>query len=471
MEDITERFSELIAQLRIENIPISTIQKTRLFLLDYFAACCAGYKMNREFNRACEKLLFENAGREESTVLFSDRKLPAGNAAFLNSCYAHGADLDDGSKKAMGHVGAHVISAVFALAEKLHSSENDVLSAVITGYEVYCRIAAAAQPGMVHRGFHSTGTAGTIACAAACGKLLHMDKEKIHHTIFVSATQSAGLLIVGESGQGVKPINPARAAQNGVQSALLVQYGATGGRYPLESKKGWLHAMAEEVNVSALFEDFGRKYAVDECYMKRFPSCRHTHGAIDAALELRNVSDVNNIKEIRIYIYENAIRLAGSIIQPVNGDEAKFSIHYAVACALLKGRFGLDEIMNVERGDSLSALLDKIQLIPDSKLEDIGNGIRGTRLEAENYDGQVWEKTVLVPKGDPENPFTKEEVVEKFISCGGELLTAETMDKMIGVVLNFGGEREFSYLNMQEEMYGKTNETDTRHHDFRAAGV
>lgn len=450
MEDVTEKFSELIVQLKIEDVPISTILKTRLLILDYYAACCAGYKMNREFNKACEELFFDMGGAKESTVLFSDKKLPAGNAAFLNSCYAHGADMDDGNKKAMGHVGAHVISAVFAMAEKLHSTEDDVLLAIITGYEVYCRIAAAAQPGMVRRGFHSTGTAGTIACAAACGKLLHMDREKIYHTIFVSATQSAGLLVVGESGQGVKPVNPARAAQNGVQSALLVQYGVTGGRYPLESKKGWLHAMADEVNFQTLFEDFGRKFAVDECYMKRFPSCRHTHGAVDAALKLRKKLNVNNIKEIRVYIYQNAIHLAGSIIWPMNGDEAKFSIHYAVACAFDKGRFGLDEIMNVESKSSFRELLNKIRLIPDSGMEDIANGIRGARLEAESCDGQVWEEIVWVPKGDPENPFTKEEVKEKFAVCAGGILTDELADKIIEDILNFGGEKEFLYLNMQD---------------------
>lgn len=448
MEELTERFSEFISRLKIEDIPMSTIERTRLLIVDYYAACLAGYKVNKKFNQACEKLFFDMGGSEESTVLFSDRKLPAGNAAFLNCCYAHGADMDDGNKKAMGHVGAHVMSAVFAMAEKINSTQNEVLLAIVTGYEVYCRIAAAVQPGMVYRGFHSTGTAGTLACAIACAKLLKMNKEKIYHTFFVAATQSAGLLVVGETGQSVKPVNPARAAQNGLQSALLVEYGVEGGRNPLESKKGWFHAMAEEIDIQLLFDGLGEKYAIDECYMKRFPSCRHTHGALDAALHLRKEVNIRDLKEIRVYIYENAIRLAGSIIEPQNGEEAKFSIHYAVACAFVKGRFGLDEIMTVERDGNFNALLEKIRLIPDSRLEDVTNGIRGARLEIETYDGQILEEMVLVPKGDPENPFTREEVEEKFRICGAGIISSEVADKMLYNILNFGENKEFIYPKM-----------------------
>lgn len=448
MENITYRFSEFIHQLKIEDIPQKTIERTRLFILDYYAACCAGYRMNTEFNVACEKLFFEMGGLEESTVLFANIKLPAGNAAFMNSCYAHGADIDDGNKKAMGHVGVHVISAVFALAEKICSSEKKVLLAIIVGYEVFCRIAGAVQPGLVQRGFHSTGTAGTIACAAACAKLLDMEEEQIYSTIFVATTQASGLLVVGESGQEVKPINPARAAQNGLQSALMVKYGVVGGENPLESNNGWFHAMSDDFKIHILFEGLGKRFAIDECYMKRFPSCRHTHGAIDVALELKKKIDIDEIEEIRVYIYDNAIRLAGSIREPINGAEAKFSIYYTVACAFEKGAFGLGDIMNVRLNKKRKELLYKIHLISDSNMENVDKGLRGTRMEVRTKDGRSYDKTIWIPKGDPENPLSKEEVKEKFMYCSRELISGDATQKIIDFSLNFGKERRFTYQNI-----------------------
>ena len=147
----------------------------RMLIIDFFAAAYAGYRQNRAFNTAVEEAVFPQGGTEESVVLFRNRRYPARIAAFMNSVYGHGAELDDGNKKAAGHAGVHIIPAVFALADRLGSTQEDVLIALATGYEAYIRISSAAQPGLVKRGFHSTGMAGTLTCAAACSRLYHAD--------------------------------------------------------------------------------------------------------------------------------------------------------------------------------------------------------------------------------------------------------------------------------------------------------
>lgn len=154
MRDNTKVLSSFISNLKFNDLPEKTVENTRLFMIDFIAAAMAGYKVNKTFNRAVEEYVFaQDCGKNECEVLFSDKKLPCGKAAFLNACYAHGADMDDGNRKAMGHVGAHVFPTVLALAQSLGKSEKDVVVAVNVGYEVYCRVAAAAQPGLVHRGF------------------------------------------------------------------------------------------------------------------------------------------------------------------------------------------------------------------------------------------------------------------------------------------------------------------------------
>ena len=122
------------------------IDQLHTLIIDFFAAAYAGYKQNSDFNRAVESVIYPQGGAEESSVLFQPKKYPARFAAFMNSLYGHGAELDDGNKKAAGHAGVHLIPAVFALAEKLESSNDDVLVALATGYEAYIRISSTASP-------------------------------------------------------------------------------------------------------------------------------------------------------------------------------------------------------------------------------------------------------------------------------------------------------------------------------------
>ncbi|MDO4562399.1 MAG: MmgE/PrpD family protein [Clostridia bacterium] len=443
MNDNTKILSEFSARLTYEDLTPRTIENTRLFFIDYIAAACAGYKVNTVFNRAVEELVFRSGGTlKESSVLFCEEKTTCEKAAFLNACYAHGADMDDGNRKAMGHVGVHVFSAVLALAEKLKASERDVIVAINVGYEVYCRIAAAVQPNLVHRGFHSTGTAGTVACAAAAAKLLHMDADGIYNAMAISVTLSSGLVIVGDSGQSIKPLNPAKAAENGIIAAMLTQKGVKGPVYPLDSQHGWFHAMSDSVDESMITDGLGEKFCIDECYAKPYPACRHTHCGIQAALELReeNAITPDMVESVKIHIYSNAIRLAGQIKKPKSIDDSKFSIHYATACILAAGKFALEDLDYTKAPQAVWDIIDRTELIADETMENRDKGIRGCMVEICLADKKKVSKTVLIPKGDPQNPFTISDVCEKLAQCASGLISDDRRDKLIAFLKGFGRE-------------------------------
>ncbi len=434
--DYTKYISDFCYNLKYENIPTGTKTTVKYLIIDYLAAALAGYRTNKVFNSAAEKIVFGMGGCGESRVLFSDKKLPAENAAFLNAVYAHGADMDDGNRKAMGHVGAHVMPAVFALADSLGSDVKAVFEAIVVGYEVYCRVAAAVQPGLVKRGFHSTGAAGAVACAAACAKLMGLDSEGIYNSMALATTQASGLLIVAESGQSCKPINPAKAAQSGIISAKMVSYGVKSFDNPLQSVKGWFHAMSDSVDYSMLEIKEG-KFAVDECYFKPYPSCRHTHCTIEAAAVLRSKYgfDLSDIKEVNVYIYQNAIDIAGQIKIPKSDDDSKFSIHYSLACSLKNGSFTLDDLDTSTISEDIIDTVNKITLIPDPSMENRDKGIRGAKLQLVMNDGRTLEKTVLIPKGDPENPFTIDDVTKKLKDCAGVIWSEEKQKQIISAVI------------------------------------
>ncbi len=445
MINATKLLSDYAYKLKFADVPQSDLDYTRRLILDYYAAAFAGYRINAGFNNAMEAVLFSMSGAEEASVLFSDKKLPAMNAAMLNACYAHGADMDDGHKRAMGHVGAHVISAVFALAECRDVTEQEVLEAIIVGYEVYVRISSAVQPSLAKRGFHSTGTAGAVACAAACAKLIKLDANGIYNSMAISVTQGSGLLIVAESGQTVKPINPAKAAQSGILSALLAERGVVGAQNPLESEKGWFHAMADDVDENAITDNLGVKNEISGCYFKPYPSCRHTHCGIEAALKLRARNEGKKLEKAELYIYENAIKIAGQIKRPNTDDDTKFSIHYSLAVALQTGAFTLDNLNADTVDNEVWDMVERITLINDPTMEDKEKGIRGARLKLYYADRSVDEETVTVPKGDPEVPFTTEDIRAKLKACCGSLLCEQAQSKLFDTVMSFGTKKRFAY--------------------------
>lgn len=415
---VTQALSEYAIALKYGNLDSETLKRVAMFLVDYVSAVHAGYRVNGDFNESLASILFmESAPGCFSSVFFSGKKLSPMRASFLNASYAHGADMDDGSRSAMGHVGAHVISACVALCEARNLSNAALVEALVVGYDVYCRLSAAAQPQMVHRGFHSTGMAGAPACAAACAKLLGLDRSGIYHAIAISATQASGLLLVGETGQEIKPINPAKAAEAGLLSALLAEKGVVGPKDPLESSKGWFHAVSSEVDLERVLDGLGEKFAINSCYMKPYPSCRHTHSGLDAARKIRGVVGGLPIKAAVLHTYSNAIRLAGEIAIPETSGEAKFSIQYAIACMLVRGHFGLSDLDVRDMDPNVAKLCERIELRPDDAYEDASKGVRGARLEILLENGARHNCTVLVPKGEPENPFLIGDCIEKLVNC------------------------------------------------------
>ena len=442
--DFAKIICDYAAKLRFDDLPKQTIQNTRQFVLDYFAAALAGYRINQPFNTVVTEYFTGLGGSEEASAFFGNRKLPCATAAYLNACYAHGADMDDGNRKAMGHIGAAVISAAFAVAEKYGATEREVLTAIVVGYDVFCRLGAAVQPGLVHRGFHSTGTVGALAAAVTAAKLMKLDADGIYHALAMAVTMSSGLMLVTESGQAVKAINPAKAAQNGIEAATFAKGGIVGGAYPLDSGKGWFHAMSDTVAYDQITDGLGETFCVDESYIKPYPSCRHTHGAVQAIGELREQYGfgADDVKQVRVHIYDNAIRIAGCITCPDNTEDTKFSIAYASACMLVLGHFTLDDLDLSSISPDVLKATEKIELISDPSMENRDAGIRGCSVEIELQDGNVYQKTILIPKGDAANRFTAAELEAKLRTCGNGIASEETIQSILHYVGAFASTKQ-----------------------------
>ncbi len=445
----TKLLSDFSYNLKYENLSEEVVQTTKKYIADYYAACFAGMKVNGEFNKAVSDVILDMGGKQECDFIGSSARIPAPNAAFMSACYAHGADMDDGNRKAMGHVGAHVISAVMSLAQTLPVNGKDIITAINVGYEVYNRVAAAVQPGLVHRGFHSTGTAGAIACGAACAKLMGMSQEEIYDTMALSAIQASGLIIIAESGQCCKPVNPANAAKTGIISARIISKGIKSSLYPLESKKGFFHAMSDEVDESMITQGLGESFTIRESYMKPYPSCRHTHCGIECMLDIRKrLPEKAKIKKINVYIYKNAIDIAGQIKVPKVNDDAKFSVHYSLATALVRGHFDLEDLDVSKIDEELLNTINSIELIEEPSMENRDEGIRGCRVVVVLSDNSEYEKTVLIPLGDAANPLSWDDIRNKLRTCSNGILSEDEQNLLMKNIFNLQNLDSINTINL-----------------------
>jgi 2-methylcitrate dehydratase PrpD len=412
----TTLLSGYVSHLQYKELPYDVVGYTKLLVLDLLVSAMAGYKVNKVFNKAVLDVIGGMGGKPESTVLFGGGRLPAAQAGFINAVYAHGADMDDGNRTATGHPGAAIIPAVLSLGEANKINGKDAITAIVAGYDVYVRLGNIMMPSHFLRGFHSTGTIGAVAAGAAAARTLGLSEDGVRRSISLAAVQASGLHEISDSGQMAKPINPGNAARTGILSALFARAGADAPKDPLEGDKGFLKAFADGADWSKLPEDLGKKFKIATCYIKLYPACRHAHAPIEAALALREagVPAPGAVEKIRIYAYPSAIKIAGNIFEPQNEDEAKLSITYAAATALVTGRFTLDDLEKAgTMSDEVRAMIRKMEILSDPALEDKAANIRGTRIEILLKDGGVRSKTVPLPKGDPEVPLKDIDMMEK----------------------------------------------------------
>ena len=429
----TTLLSRYVSHLQYQDLPDDVISYSKLLVLDYLTSAMAGYKVNKVFNKVVLDVIGGMGGKPESTVLFGGGKLPAVHAGFINAVYGHGADMDDGNRTATGHPGTAIIPAVLSLAEAHGISGKDAITAIVAGYDVYVRLGNVMMPSHFLRGFHSTGTIGAVAAGAAAAKTLGLTEDGVRRSISLAAVQASGLHEVSDSGQMAKPLNPGNAARTGIVSALFSRAGADAPKDPLEGDKGFLKAFADGADWSTLPDDLGKHFKITTCYIKLYPACRHAHAPVDAALRLREtgILEPNAVEAIKIHTYSSAIKIAGNIFEPKSEDEAKLSITYAAATALVTGRFTLDDLRNAgQMSNEVKAMIGKMEIVNEPALQNKEAGIRGARIDILLKDGTVKSETVLLPKGDPEVPLQSGDMIEKLRSCARDLYDEATQQNL-----------------------------------------
>lgn len=380
------------------------------------------------------KVLLDFLGVVAGGMKFIKEKHPelieaAPNSAFLNGFAAHVLELDDGHRHGMIHLGASIVSAVLDVAEKENLKADDVLRGIVMGYEVAVRCARAIQPGHKVRGYHVSGTCGTIGSAMGIAFACNYNKEQLKSTLACAVSSAAGILEIQEQASELKPYNTARAAYDGVLAAQIGKLALPGPDDILGGKRGFLAALTDTPK-SEFLTDFSEDgYCIEGIYQKVHAACRHCHPAIDAMLDMRNDLHLKpeQIEKIEVHTYKLAVG-SHDHTQILGISSAKLSTPYAVALAIVKGSCGYADYNDENLNDYwIKNLTRKVRVKEDENLTAQSPAVRGAKVTIYLKNGGEYEAPCLYPKGEPENPLTQEELEGKFrgLAMYGGLSSAE----------------------------------------------
>lgn len=408
-----ETLADFYSNLDIRDVPYEVIRKARITLFDFLTVLLTG-KYNSELIGVVKKYQNSKSEIEEAVILGTGEKKSAQTAALIMGMISHGVELDDGHRHGTCHPSVAVIPAVLAEGEKEDSTFEEMLKAIIVGYDCMLRTARAINPSHLKRGFHSTGTCGALGAGAAAAALKGYNSEKMAYTISISALQSSGFQEMLHGHPSIKALQPGKAAQAGILAAELVEFGAKGPLSIYEGQHGWLKGMTDEYREADLVGELGSRWEIMKTYTKLYPTCRHCHAPVDMALELfKKGFTINDIAKLRLETYNIGIVEVGLIKRPESFEETMFSVAYSMAVALKFGVVRIKEMKECLDDFEILEFASKIEIVEDEKMNCRYPVERGARVIVKLINGKELVLEQALPKGEYDTPLTDREYQEK----------------------------------------------------------
>jgi 2-methylcitrate dehydratase PrpD len=417
---VVERLAGFAESLRSEPLPPLVLHHAKRAVIDWYAALLPGAIVPPA--TLLELALAGELDRGESRLALG-RRATVRAAALINGSAAHTVEVDDIFRDGIYHPGAPTNAAALALAQARGASGEALLRAIIVGYEISTRIAAAM--GRAHyRYWHNTGTIGCFGACAAAAELVGLDKMRFAHALATVATFSAGLQQAFRMDSMSKPMHAGRAAEAGVTAALVAAEGVTGSLDVMEGESGYGRAMGNAPDWERALATLGEDFNITRMTFKNHACCGHVFAAIDGALALQQQMRIlaPDIKRVSIGTYKAALDVARHE-SPRTAAEARFSLKYAVASALVHGSVRLAAFLPSRLEDPVTReLMLRIDVTVDPELDAAFPAQRAARIAIETRDGRRGEHLQPTRKGDPEAPLSDTELEQKYLELASPVL-------------------------------------------------
>ena len=416
---ITKTLAAYAAGIRLADLPPEVATRARFLLLDLVGNIVRA-RHDAESTPALLSAARALGLAGGACFVFGDaaRYTPPG-AALVNGVLAHSLDFDDTHAAGTLHPGAPVIPAAIAAGEMAGASGADVLAAIVAGYEVTCRVAVALPAGDHYaRGYHPTATCGVFGAAAAAARVFGLDAGGVESALGIALSQSAGSLQFLVNGAWTKRFQVGWAAMAGLTAATLAREGFKGAADALDGRHGFLSTYAPNPNPPRAVQGLGADFELMATAVKPYPSCRYGHAGIDAVLALRAERRFDPAAVERITYGTSAAGMllvgapAAKKADPQNVVDGQFSGPFVLSAALATGRMDWDSY-GLLHDPAIRSLLPRVVCEPDPEIEaEFPTNMSGKVTIQAN--GQIYARTVVVPKGEPGNFLTEAELRAKF---------------------------------------------------------
>ena len=439
------------ADLRWDRLPPEARERTKELVLDLIGVALRGSAADS--SRAVQAYVAtQPAG--PATVLGTDRSAGAAWAALANGTGAHSTELDDVTRESSLHPGVAVIPAALAVAQERDSTPVAFLEAVVAGYETTMRVGNALGPASAYeRGFHPTGVAGVFGAAVAAGRLAGLDADGLTRAIGIAGTMASGSIEYVADGSWTKRLNPGWAAHAGIVAAGLSASGFTGPATALDGRFGLLTGYTDAPLPELLTADLGRPLQVMKVTIKPYACCRYTHPLIDGILALRAEHGIapEDVERVRLGVLSGGAVLIAEPIErkrePANVVDAQFSAPFGAAVALVFGKAGLAEHSERALADPrVRALMSRTDCLRDPSLDATYPAKWEGSVEIALRGGRTVRKHIEFALGEPENPVSRDALVERFVELAGARLDANAAHSLAARLLGLDAEKELPRL-------------------------
>ncbi len=436
MTAITRRLAEFAAGVSFEQMPPEVMERTAVLVMDN-----VGIALRARHDSESTPALVKGAMRlgldGGNSVAIGDRRgfTPAG-AALINGTLAHSLDFDDTHARASLHSSSPIVPAALAAAEMAGADGEELIPAIIAGYEIQIRLSLALGPTAHYdRGFHPTATCGVFGAAAAAGRLFCLDEEQMARAFGIALSQSAGSMQFLVDGAWTKRFHVGHAAMCGLMAATFADEGFKGPLGAFEGKAGFFHAYAPDPQPSKAVEGLGEIWETMAIAVKPYPSCRYGHAALDALIDLKAANDIepDEIESIEIGLPETGWKIIGDPEEdkqnPEGVVEGQFSMAFCAAVAMREGGLSWDDYATHINDNKTLDLCKKVVAMPDPKAEaEFPENLAGAvKVSTKRGD---FEAFVAIPKGEPDNFLTKAELRAKFDGLAGPYLPPSRLDEL-----------------------------------------
>lgn len=432
---MTDRFADFVESFSYEQIPATVLDRTKEVILDGIGALLSATSDRYDIGAVLQKFVQETGGAPDAPVFGTALRTNCVTAALVNGTLGYYCDVESHHAGAIMHAIAVVGPAAYAVGEKMGRSGRDVLSAIVVGIEVACRVSyALSGPALYARGFHPTCVAGTFGSLAAAARLFGLKGKALRYAFGLAGTEASGLLAwSSDPTEHSRPFNMGLASRHGVFAAHLAYCGFGGppaifeGKYPLGK------AFTGQWNEAELFDGLGERFKVMELYFKLYACCAFIHPGLDGLLDILQTEGIRPEEIDRI-----SLRFPKSGYKIIDNNPLRsHCAQYVLALASWRGYVDFYDILNDQRSDErINWLSQRIEVIGDEETDRTYPDLYRSIITLHMKDGTGHTRDVTHPKGSPENPVEREVLEEKFRTLTKGILEPQRLAKIAETVAN-----------------------------------